>query len=288
MAKSSAEKTKIIALSGLGGILLLVLVYQLFFSSSPPRPTIQANKNAVQANSKGGATTQNSGSTEKAVSKPTGHSNPQEDMMAALLEDTSPLNPHMIRTGGSAAVSSRGNIFDYYVEPPKPPPPPPPPPPITLQGVSPQSATAGTPRPFTLTVYGRNFPPDAKIFMDGNPRNTKRVNDTTLATEMAPTDYAFARTSTIEVKSPTEPAKWYSGQVTFTSVPAPEPPFKFIGLLGDQALFEMTGSKEYLRLRVGATIQGVWRIDSISLQAVELTHLQFSIKKRVPLQEKPR
>jgi hypothetical protein len=286
MAKVSPERKKLFALLGLGGIMLMTLVYQLYFSNPAPRPTLQANKNSSTAGAKSTVPVQNPDTAEKIAARQTAGKNDQEEILLALIEDTTPLT-YVRYSKGSDAVSERGNIFDYYVEPPKPPPPPPPPPPITLLGVSPQSATAGTPRPFTLTVVGKDIPADAKIYMDGRERQTKRLNDTTLTTEMKPADYPSQKNMTVEVKS-TSDAKLFSNQLTFIAMAAPEPPFKFIGLLGDQALFEMTGIKEYLRLRVGGTIQGVWRIDAISNQAVEVTQTQFDIKKRVPLQDKGR
>jgi hypothetical protein len=290
MAKNNSEKVKLIALSGLGAVLLFTLVYQLFFTGPPPRPTLQSNKNTPSSNAKGGVTIQSSENAESAASKQNSSKRGSDQEMARLLlEDMTPLNTSLMVRIGSAQVSSRGNIFDYYIPPPEKPPLPPPPPPIALQAVSPTSATAGTPRPFVLTVVGQHIPPDAKIYMNGNPRNnTKRVNETTLTTDIAPSEYSMQANWTIELKSPSDPSKWYSNSLTFTALASPEPPFKFIGLLGDQALIEITGAREYMRLRVGSTIQGIWRIDAISNQAMDVTQTQFDIKKRVPLQERPR
>ena len=36
------------------------------------------------------------------------------------------------------------------------------------------------------------------------------------------------------------------------------------------------------------TIQGVWRIDSITKDVIEVTHLQLNIRKSVARQDKPR
>jgi hypothetical protein len=292
MAKKNSEKAKIIALSGLGAVLLFTLVYQLFFSSPPPRPTLQSGKNNPGSNASSGVTIQSPENAESAASKQnvSKRGNDQE-MLRLLLDDVTPLNTSLIVGSRNAAVSERGNIFEYYVPPPVPEKivPPPPPPPIALQAVSPTSATAGTPRPFVLTVVGQNIPPDAKIYTNSNVRNnTKRVNETTLSVDIMPSEYSSQANWTIEVKSPSDPSKWYSNPLTFTALAAPEPPFKFIGILGDQALIEITGSKEYLRLKVGGTIQGIWRVDAISNQAMDVTQTQFDIKKRVPLQERPR
>ncbi|HKS39597.1 MAG TPA: hypothetical protein VJX74_03210, partial [Blastocatellia bacterium] len=66
------------------------------------------------------------------------------------------------------------------------------------------------------------------------------------------------------------------------------PQFRYIGRLGENAVFELTATKEIKRLRRGDVVQGVWRIDSINDSGVELTHTQYEIKARVPLQEKPK
>jgi hypothetical protein len=137
-----------------------------------------------------------------------------------------------------------------------------------------------------LTIYGKNFPQDAEVYFEGRIRQTKRVNDGALTIEISPADYSAQKTVTIEVKSKSEPVKLYSNPTTFVVSPAPEPPFRFIGILGEQGILEVGPTKEVMRVRVGEKIQGVWRVDSISMNGMELTHGQFDIKKRIPLQEK--
>jgi hypothetical protein len=289
MAKKNSEKIKLIAVCGLGAVLIFTVVYQLFLSSPPPRPTLQSGRNNPSASAKSGVPIQSPENAESAANRQNVSRRANDaETVRLLLEDQTPINTKWIVPGGKAEVSWRGSIFEYYKEPPPKPEPPPPPPPITLQMVSPTSVTAGTPRQFTLTVVGQNIPPDGSIYINGSPRKTRRVNETTLATDIAPSDYSSQATWTIEVKSPADPAKWYSTNLSFSALPSPEPPFKFIGLLGEQALIEIIGSKEYLRIKAGSTIQGVWRVDAISNQAMNVTQTQFDIKKRVPLQDKPR
>ena len=38
----------------------------------------------------------------------------------------------------------------------------------------------------------------------------------------------------------------------------------------------------------GGTIQGVWRIESITNEGVDVIHTQYEIRKRVAMQDKPR
>jgi hypothetical protein len=157
-----------------------------------------------------------------------------------------------------------------------------------LRFVQPQTAVAGTPRAFTVTVQGENFPPDAQVLFDGSPRPGKRVDDKTLTVEVGPADYTVQRNINVEVKSQSNPSGLYSNSIPLLIQATPEPPFKYIGRIGDQGLFEMLGTKEVSRLRKGATLAGVWRIDSISDAGVDLTHTQYDIKRRIPMQEKTR
>jgi hypothetical protein len=190
-----------------------------------------------------------------------------------------------------AAASTNGNvevkrnIFAYYVPPPPPPEKPPPPPPIGLRFVQPQSAVAGTPKSFKLTVTGEAFPPDAQILWGGRVKSTQRVSDRQLTTDISPGDYGSNGSINIEVKSASDPVKLYSNPIQFVIQAAPEPPFKFVGLIGDLGVFEVTqgGFKEHIRLRRGQMIDGVWRIDSISEVAVEVTDTRYDIKKKLPL-----
>ena len=281
--KLKSEKRKQILVISLFGVMGVVLIYQLFFSSPPPKPKAQASKPAQTPTSRGATTVTSPDAAEKLARRQTDKQQEQAEI-DELLKDLSVLDLHVIRTSGPATIGQRGNIFDYYIPPPPPPPKQPDPPPITVSGVTPQNATAGTPRGFTLTIFGKGFPADAQIIIEGRQRPTKRVNETTLTTEMAATDYASPRSMGIEVKSQSDPVKLYSNQITFTATPAPEPPFRFIGILGEQALLEVTSTKEYIRVQAGGVVKGVWKVDAISVQAIDVTHTQFSIKKRVPLQ----
>jgi len=292
MAKRNSDKIKYIALAVLGGVLVIIFVYQIFFSAPKPKPRLNTQLG-------------NTASTASAA-KPTpavpqtrnlSASAQQEALIQQLLSDVSPLNLSLISRASdrSDKPGARGNIFAYFVEPPPPPTPPPPPPPIQLQSVRPQGAVAGTPRAFTLVITGSQIPADAQLFFDGGLRTAKRVSDTQLSTEMTPADYAFARNINIDVKSQSEPAKLFSNPLQFSIQPAPEPQFIYKGRLGalnqpayNYAVFELNNTKEIKRGKVGDTIMGVWRIDAISADAVDVTNTQYDIKKRIPLQDKVR
>jgi IPT/TIG domain-containing protein len=288
MAKNAAsEKRKKItaAVFGLLAVVFVYFVYQNFFSGSTsnrrPRP---ANSNQPLAAAPR-PTPQSPSAPRPAQPKPVDAS------LQELLSDTTPLNLTLIKRGSeSAKVGERGNIFAYFIPPPPPPPPEPLPPPITLQSVQPQNAVAGTPRPFTLTVIGQGFPADATVFMNGRPRQTKRVNNTTVTVEMTPGDYASAGNINVEVKSQSDPGNIWSRAVPLVIQAAPEPPFKYRTYLGDGdwALLEMQGTEQRERVNKGSTVQGVWRIDAVTKDYLDVTHIQYEIKRRINIEGKAR
>ncbi len=283
-AKANKEKKQKIALGILFLLMIGVLVYQFVFNTPEPRKrtTAQGNTNNAATPSRSPAPAQpaQSQANETALLTP-------DAAFEQLLADTSPLRPVSL-TSGSAAVSPRGNIFAYYVPPPPPPRQPDPPPPIALQFLQPQSAVGGTPRKFTLTVTGRNFPADPQILFNGNPKPTKRVSENSLSTEVAPQEYPSQGNINIEVKSISDPTKMYSNSISFLIQAPPDPPFKYIGRFGEMALLELNSSKEVRRLKVGEMMLNVWRVDTISDARIELTHTQYDIKRSIAMQDKGR
>ncbi len=192
-----------------------------------------------------------------------------------------------MQASSSAQVGPRGNIFDYYKEPPPKPVPAPPPPPITVQYVQPSSVVAGTPKKVTLMVTAQKLPADPVILYNGSARPTKRVNESQLSMELAPGEYSSQGNFQIGVVSQSDP-KYNSTTVPFIVQPSPEPQFKYIGRIGDVAVVEIPAQREVKRYKRGDKIMNVWQIDSITDQALEITHLQHEIKKRVAMLERPR
>jgi len=292
---SSSEKVKRILLAALGVALVGAVVYQFVLRGPESRP---------KRNPQPGATTGSSSqpASPPATQKPRqlGAAAQQEAIMQALLSDLTPLNLRFASSGGSKPEASnrapgdRGNIFAYYVPPPTPPTPPPPPPPIQLVSLQPQTAVAGTPRPLTLVVTGNKIPADAHILIDGSPRVTKRVSETQLSTEISPGDYSLARGINITVRSQSNPAE-NSNSIQFVVQAAPEPQFIYKGRLGtlgqpqyNYAVVELNSTKEIKRAKVGDTIMGIWRVDSISADGIDVTLTQYDIKRHVQLQDKVR
>lgn len=288
---SSSENVKRILLTALGVVFVVVLIYQLFLKGPTPRPKLTAQPGAPPV-----VTTPSASAPTTPQTRQLGAARQQEEYVKQLLSDMTPLNVSLISRTRSDTdkPGPRGNIFAYYVPPPPPPPKPPEPPPIQLIAVQPQTAVAGTPRPITLLVSGNKIPADAQILFDGAARPTKRVSEAQLSTEITPQEYGFARNISISVKSQSDPTQ-NSNALAFVVQPAPEPQFIYKGRLGtlgqaqyNYALIELNATKEIKRVKVGETIMGVWRVDAISADAIDITNSQYDIKRRVPLQDKVR
>jgi hypothetical protein len=289
--RGSAEKNKRLLLAALGVIMLAVFIYEIFLSGPAPRPRLNA-----QSTNGGPSLPAPASAPVPQQNRPLSSAAQQEAEWQALLSDLTPLNARLISSsdGRGAQPGTRGNIFAYYVPPPTPPPPPPPPPPIQLQAIQPSSLVAGTPRAVILLVTGNKIPADAQIILGGAPRVTKRVGETQLSTDLAPGDYASAGNINVEIKSKSNPAE-FSNPIALIVQAAPEPQFIYKGRLGslnqpqyNYAVFELTATKEIARAKVGDTVMGVWRVDAISSDSVDVTYTQLDIKRRLPLQEKAR
>jgi hypothetical protein len=276
MAKNINSKKKVLMLGGLLIGLVAVLIYQ-FTGTQTARPRLTPSSPPDQRASAPPILTP--GQTDRAAR---GAAPDQE--LTALVSDLTPVDTSLVARAGDLTINR--NVFAYYVPPPAPPPPPPPPPPIALRFIQPQTQVAGTPRSFSLMVTGEGFPPDAQIIFGGIPKPTQQVNSSQLRAEIAATDYSSPRNVNVEVKSQSKPAELYSNAVSFVAQQSPDPPFKFIGVIGDLGVFEVvtaSGAKEHMRVRKGGTIEGVWRIDSITDTGVDVTDTRYDIKKRVPL-----
>src|SRR5262245_43194417 len=162
MSLKKSGQTKKFLLIGLLVLFLAVLVYQFTGGTKTPRTSSPANSNAAPGRD-ASAPISTADQTARAASK---HQR-QNAELTQLLGDITPLNVTLLGLPGPVPEGKRGNIFNYYVPPPPPPPKPDPPPPIGLKFVQPQTAVAGTPKSFTLTVTGEGFPPDAQIIFGG-------------------------------------------------------------------------------------------------------------------------
>lgn len=290
-------------LAALGGLLAVVVVYQFMFGVDKPSSTKKSqNSNSAAPTSSTPPANQVKPASGPAPSPKS--SDEQDQLIAALIQDMTPLDLRAVMKGPrSAAISDgtatpdnhespftdpgkRGSIFAVWVAPPPPPKRPDPPPPITIGAAQPSFAVAGTPRAFTLTIRGVKIPADAQIFFDGRAKPTTYVNESELTTRVEASEYAYARTINIDVKSQSDPAKNYSNPVQFIVQAAPVPQFRYVGYVGGQAALESNADKKIRLYSRGSEIEG-WQIDAISDKAVEVTHKQYEIKQQISLQPKP-
>ncbi|HMG37245.1 MAG TPA: hypothetical protein VKM94_25305 [Blastocatellia bacterium] len=295
MAKGKAERNKQILLAALGAGFAAALIYEFFIGGPTPRTSrkVTANSNAAAASSSSQSSANQSGSRPDLTTRRVSTPSEQQFRLQVLLANQTPLDLSVFRhTGGSAEPGTRGSIFAYYIKPPEPPPQEKPPP-IEIKGLQPQSAVAGTPRKFTLSVFANKMPADATLYLNGNPRPSKRAGENQLTTDIDPSEYTAPASFNVEVKSQSNPAGFYSAQLQFVIQPSPDPPFKYIGRLGNMehpetnfGLFEMTATKDVKRAKKGDTISNVWRLEVVAANYVELTQTQYDIKKRIPLQDK--
>lgn len=286
MAKgTNAEQKKRMILVALGGLLVFVIIYQLFISP-PSKPARKPSNSNTSVPTSPVATAPQPGAGQAA--KPAASGQQAEEMVAFLMQDLTPLDLRgSFRSGPVEVNKERGDVFKFWIPPPPKPPDPVPPPPITLTGVTPASAVAGTPRKITLTIVGSTIPEDAQLLFDNSVKPAKRVNEHQIATELEPGEYAFQRSINISIKSASD-VKMFSNSISFNVQAAPEPQFRYIGRLGEQGLFELATTKEIKRLSRGDSVMNQWRIDAITDQGVDVTLTQYDIKRRVPLTEKTR
>ncbi len=287
MAKSnlwSEQNKKRVAV---GAVLIcgFVIVYEFFLSGGPsPKPA--AHPNAARPSPTPAAAVTPTPKSAQVVRADSAAA--KEALLQQQVSDTSPLMLTVQRPV-AGAETERGNIFAYYVPPPPTPSPPPPPPPILLRTVQPPTAVAGTPRTVTLLVLGEHFPPDAQILYGGVAKPTKRAEGA-LTAEIPASDYSFARTVPIEVKSQGKPAEFYSNQLSFIIQAPPQIPFRMVGRIGDLAVLEFPGppptNKEYIRFHKGEVVMQFWRIDSMDSTGIDVTDTRYDIKRRVPFEEK--
>ena len=88
----------------------------------------------------------------------------------------------------------------------------------TLSGISPSSATAGTPGPLTMNVNGSGFVSSSSVLFDGVPRTTTFVSESQLQITLTDSDLATAGSFDVLVFNPT-PGGGTSSPATFTVNP---------------------------------------------------------------------
>ena len=216
------------------------------------------------------STTQVPTPTEPAASRRTA------DELAGRVEPLPAFNP----AGGGGIVLVRRNMFQYAerkveatsIKPPA----------IILTEIQPAAAIAGILGSLQITVTGRQFPDDPTIIFDGVPVATRRTAETVLVAEIRPDQYSSPRTASVQVRSSTRPGELFSNELAFNVQPSPDPPFRFVGLIGDLGVFERIAPAEgAFRARRGQVIDGIWRIETTGRDGVDVTDLRYGMTKHL-------
>ena len=254
-----------------------LIVYNIFFSSTPPRPTKKTSASKIIPG----------------INAPifSAGSENSPDQRAAILMVSQPLD--MDGIGGSVSPAIGRNIF-IYPPPPTPTPIPPvkptptptpiPPPPITLGGANPNSVTART-KGFEMTIYGAKFPSDAQVIINGSPFQTTFLNDSQLKITVPQTAIANPGSLRLEVKSASDPVKMYSNPLNFTVNPAPLPEYVYTGIVVKNgvstAVIRDKNETELQNVRKGQKI-GPWQIMSINPNVLEMMDTRIGVTHTIP------
>lgn len=277
-SKSSGERTKIYILCGLGGFLVLIVLWNVLGSSDRPTPPpAKKPETASKAAPQGAA--------------------PEDAQQVADVGDGEfgPLAPLPVFAVNGGPVNPSRNIFAYPPPPPIKPPPArpketPPPPTIALGGVSPQTAIAGTSKPVQITLNGNLFPVDSKVYFGGQELQTQFVSRNVLRATIPSSAIASPRSVQVEVKSASQPSKLWSRQVSFQLQPSPDPgeTFTYTGRIGSQAVIGFRDDRKPKLVEVGETINGAvpWKILAINDKQVDLLDTRNEIRKTLNLTAK--
>ncbi len=270
--KTPQERYKTIAALALG-IIALLFIGRMFFGSSKPTPTRNANSN------RGRTGTPANGSAQ-------GTSD----------EIPFPREIPEIKVSYDGAGGSR-NIFAFYEPPVKKPtdtvvvidtptPTPTPPPPLTLSGAAPASVFARA-EGFTLTLTGDKFTPQVRIYVDSEELPTTYAGEQQLTANVPAALISAPGTRTLMVRTPD--GQLYSNPLTLSVAEPPRPQYTYIGLLGgprynDKAMLKGQ-TNDVVSVQRGDIVGGRFKVTSISERAVDFMDTQLKIKHTLPYVE---
>lgn len=270
-----SERKKVATL----GVLVLVLTASLLWSfsgssnSTPPPASPPRDPNRVRA-------------TDLA-----GGGSPSPDARAAEI-DPEVLSVIPVADVSGTSLPIKRNPFAYPPPPlPKPPKPPKEKPPATIPigQISPSSVVAGIPKGVTLSISGNQFPVDSQASFNGRPVRTEFVNASLLRVTLTTADIAGPGSAEIRIRSQSQPEKLWSDPRTFTMTPAPTPPFKYIGRIGEEAVLDFGTDRDgRKRVRVGDVV-GVpaqWKVLAVRPDAIEVLDTRNEIRRTVTIAKK--
>jgi hypothetical protein len=194
------------------------------------------------------------------------------------------------------------NIFAFY-EPPKPTPysptptpmptpivikptPTPVPPPQFISFISPQNAYAGG-KPFRLQVTGDKFTPETQIIFGGMPLPTTYVSANQLYADVPANLLLGEGPRPVMVSTPD--GKLYSNQFLFNVQAPPRPQFEYYGIVArkrfnnDMAYIKERGKQEVTAARLNDTIEGRFKLVSISQRELVVEDVNLGFRHKVPL-----
>jgi hypothetical protein len=280
--KSPAERNKIIAAMGLGGLAVIALAYTLsgfLFTTKAGSPTPSKTPTPTPTVNR---------SSDTAVN------GIAEGDLAYLTMPVSYLPTSFSSDAGR-------NVFSFY-EPPPPTPysptpyiaptvkptPLPTPLPQTLAYMSPSTIYAGS-KTFRMEVGGDKFTADTVILFNGSELPTNFISAQKLTADVPAVLIASEGGKTVMVRTPD--GKLYSNQAMLQVQPPPVPNFEYIGLVekkhrnNDMAMLREKGKTEVAGFRLNDTVGERFRLISISGREVILEDRSLGFKHRLPFSD---
>jgi hypothetical protein len=285
--KSPAERNKMIAAMVLGCLAVLALGYTLSGLFWPSK--------------KSPVTTNSPSPTPKSVTQNIDSSitTPVPSLDSEYAYTAIDYRPFSV-----SAPDAGRNIFAFYepppptpyVEPtpkpivikPTPTPTPIPPPPQMVGMIIPTTVFART-ADFNLQVNGDKFTPETQILFGGTPLQTRFVSPQQLMAVVPA--YMITGEGQRQIMTRTPDGKIFSNPVIFNVMAPPVPTYQYIGLVArkrynnDTAVLVKKGGKDYLSVRLNDTIEGRFRIVSISEEKVVVEDTQLKFRHELAYQK---
>lgn len=279
--KTPAERRKLIILFVIAGIAALAILYNYVLPSSKKK------KGTRTTTTQGSRTTPTTASTAR----------PAATLSAEEIRGNQIPTPIIYQRIDYANATPGRNIFAYYSAPVKPAgdgvaasaspvnevpgeptAPTPVPPSIVLASVSPGSVYART-GDFAMQVSGDKFTPETRVYVNGSELPTEFVNNQALRVSVPASMISSEGGRAVIVRTPD--GALFSNPLSLNVMPAPAPPFTYVGLIGRRSndtavLKERNG--ELRSVRRDDVVAGRFRVTNISEKRVELTDTELQIK----------
>lgn len=285
--KTPAEKNKIIAAMVLGAMAVLAIGYNII-GLYPSRKTTSVTVSASPTPTAATASTRNNAETAAL---------PNNEEVNFEYSTT----PVIYNPGAFYAPDAGRNIFAFYEPPPPTPyqspipviktptpyptPVPTPVPPLLVGYVNPQSVYAGQ-KSFRLEVGGDKFTTESVILFNGSQLPTTFISPQQLVAEIPANLIAGEGPKQIMVVTPD--GKLYSNQILLNVQAPPRPQLLYIGAKLSQrgnnntAYFREQGRNTEFGARLNDTVNGRFRIISISKENVVLEDTSLGFRHRLP------